>query len=53
MITIALIAYWGTAVLFIAGLAAAAGRSIPQMDNVSELPVNIAAESQLSLETAA
>jgi hypothetical protein len=53
MITIALVAYVGTTVLFVAGLAAAAGRPVPEVDYVIELPLNITAKGESSLEKAA
>ena len=52
MITIALIAYVGTAVLFIAGLAAAAGRPVPDVDYVIQLPGKFTV-SESSLEQVA
>lgn len=53
MITFVLSAYAVITVLFVAGLAAAAGRPVPEMDNVIALPVNMTEETESSLEKAA
>lgn len=56
MLTIALIAvgaYAGIALLFLAGLAAAASRPVPAVDDIVELPANLIAESESPFEKAA
>jgi len=46
MITIAVVAYVSITVLFLAGLAAAASRPAPEVDNVRKPSANITPESK-------
>jgi hypothetical protein len=56
MITIAIVvlaSYVGVSLLFVLGLAVAASRPIPPASNVIELPADMRAEGESSLERAA